>query len=67
MLETVIRKGESAAELLDCLRQHGICVVPAFYPPEFASTLSRSPDSAFLAEGSAVTVYRPGACPAGSS
>ena len=39
----------------------------AFYPPEFASTLSRSPDSAFLAEGSAVTVYRPGACPAGSS
>lgn len=35
MLETVIRKGDSAAELLACLRQHGICVVPAFYPPEF--------------------------------
>ncbi len=34
-LETVIRKGESAAELLDCLREHGICVVPAFYRPEF--------------------------------
>ena len=31
----------------------------AFYPPEFASTLGRTPDSAFLADGSAVTVYRP--------
>jgi hypothetical protein len=35
MLDTVIRKGESAAELLDCVREHGICVVPAFYPPDF--------------------------------
>ena len=31
----------------------------SFYPPEFAATLSRPPDSAFLADGSAVTVYRP--------
>ncbi len=31
----------------------------AFYPPEFARTLSRPTDTAFLAEGSAVTVYKP--------
>ena len=31
----------------------------AFYPPEFSATLSRPPDTAFLAEGSAVTVHRP--------
>jgi uncharacterized protein YqjF (DUF2071 family) len=30
-----------------------------FYPPEFAATLSRPPDTAFLADGSAITVYRP--------
>ena len=30
-----------------------------FYPPAFAATLRRAPDSAFLADGSAVTVYRP--------
>jgi hypothetical protein len=35
MLDTVIRKGDSAAELLECLREHGICVVPGFYPAEF--------------------------------
>lgn len=33
--------------------------VPQFYSPEFAETLSRSPDSAFLADGSAVKVYQP--------
>ena len=31
----------------------------AFYPAEFSATLSRPPDTAFLAEGSEVTVYRP--------
>ena len=31
----------------------------AFYPAEFASTLRRTPDSAFLADGSSVAVYRP--------
>jgi uncharacterized protein len=31
----------------------------AFYGPEFAATLQREPDSAVLAEGSAVTVCRP--------
>ncbi len=31
----------------------------ALYPPEFAATLRRPPDSAFLADGSAVTVHRP--------
>jgi uncharacterized protein YqjF (DUF2071 family) len=30
----------------------------AFYGAEFARTLSRTPDSAFLAEGSAVTVFK---------
>jgi len=33
-LETVIRKGRDAQELLACVREHGICVVPAFYPPD---------------------------------
>lgn len=33
--------------------------VPQFYSPEFAETLSRPPDSAFLADGSAVKVYQP--------
>lgn len=33
--------------------------VPQFYSPEFAETLSRPPDSAFLADGSAVKVYPP--------
>lgn len=33
--------------------------VPEFYAPEFAETLSRPPDSAFLADGSAVKVYQP--------
>ncbi|MFN0021925.1 MAG: YqjF family protein [Pirellulaceae bacterium] len=33
--------------------------VPEFYAPEFAETLSRAPDSAFLADGSAVKVYQP--------
>jgi len=31
----------------------------AFYGPEFASILEREPDSAVLAEGSAITVMRP--------
>ena len=31
----------------------------AFYPSEFAAILRRAPDSAFLADGSAVTVYQP--------
>jgi uncharacterized protein YqjF (DUF2071 family) len=30
-----------------------------FYAPQFAETLSRPPDSAFLADGSPVTVYKP--------
>ena len=33
--------------------------IPQFYAPEFAETLSRPPDSAFLADGSAVKVYQP--------
>jgi uncharacterized protein len=33
--------------------------IPRFYAPEFAETLSRPPDSAFLADGSAVKVYEP--------
>lgn len=33
--------------------------VPQFYAPQFAETLSRPPDSAFLADGSAVKVYQP--------
>ena len=33
--------------------------VPQFYGPKFAETLSRPPDSAFLADGSAVKVYQP--------
>lgn len=33
--------------------------VPQFYATEFAETLSRPPDSAFLADGSAVKVYQP--------
>lgn len=36
----------------------------ALYPPEFAATLQRAPDSAFLADGSAVTVHRPSRIPA---
>lgn len=32
---------------------------PAFYGPELACILGREPDSAMLADGSAVTVYRP--------
>jgi hypothetical protein len=31
----VTRTGARATDLLDCMREHGICVVPAFYPPEF--------------------------------
>lgn len=33
--------------------------IPEFYAPEFADALSRPPDSAFLADGSAVKVYQP--------
>jgi uncharacterized protein YqjF (DUF2071 family) len=33
--------------------------IPQFYAPEFAETLSREPDSAFLADGSEVRVYQP--------
>ncbi len=33
--------------------------IPDFYPRPFAETLSRPPDSAFLADGSLVNVYRP--------
>ena len=33
--------------------------IPQFYAPEFAETLSRPPDSAFLADGSAVKVFQP--------
>ena len=33
--------------------------IPQFYAPEFRETLSRPPDSAFLADGSEVKVYRP--------
>lgn len=35
MLDTVIRDGKNAAEVLACLREYGICVVPAFYSAEF--------------------------------
>lgn len=40
--DTVIRSGSSATELLDCLREHGICVVPAFYPPAFVDPIRDS-------------------------
>lgn len=33
--------------------------VPQFYPLQFTDVLSRPPDSAFLADGSAVKVYQP--------
>jgi hypothetical protein len=33
--------------------------VPAFYGPPWAETLRRQPSSAFLADGSAVKVFRP--------
>src|SRR5471032_1815065 len=33
--EVVIRNGADGAEMLACVREHGICVVPAFFPPEF--------------------------------
>ena len=33
--------------------------IPQFYAPEFRETLSRPPDSAFLADGSEVKVYKP--------
>lgn len=35
------------------------CNISALYGPQFAAPLSRPPDTAFLADGSAVAVYRP--------
>jgi hypothetical protein len=33
--DVVIRHAADGAEMLACVREHGICVVPAFFPPEF--------------------------------
>jgi uncharacterized protein YqjF (DUF2071 family) len=38
---------------------HADCDTAALYGPEFAPLLCRPPDSAFLADGSEVSVYRP--------
>ncbi len=39
MLERVIRKGTDAAELLACMREFGICVVPGYYASSFVDTI----------------------------
>jgi hypothetical protein len=39
-LETVIRKRRDQAELLACLRRHGICVVPRYYDAGFVDAIT---------------------------
>src|SRR3954451_19364662 len=37
--DAVIRDGADGAEMLACVREHGICVVPAFFPPAFVDPI----------------------------
>ena len=51
MLDTVIRTGDSAAEMLACLREHGICVVPAFYSAAFIDPIREACEARIVVQG----------------
>lgn len=49
--DSVTRPGADAAEMLACLRDNGICVVPAFFSPDFIDPIREACQARMAVEG----------------